>query len=586
MKRIFAYFLLILLLISAIPSFFGEKPALVLNHADSTLSIEPLLSTLVENQITPLGIDNRQDETTLIFESKAEQREAQQALSLAFPLAHSHFSFVSAAPQLFSHIGLTPINLGLDLRGGVQFMLQVEVNESARSLVEATSTNVRHLASAQGIRSRITDIDNNGFSVVLTNSNRKDSNNTQSLTDQMRSQFPEWKVNVNENVLRFTLEESVQEEQASLAMQQTLNIMRQRIESLGITEAVTQRQGADRILIELPGVQDPQIAKRIIGATATISFHTVVDSSQAAQVHDTRDGEPVRLSRQPVLTGEYIIGASASVGEFGQPEVNLVLSSAGGSKMSDFSRSNIGKPMATLYSEYHQDHNNQLVQRHEVINIATIQSQLGSRFRITGIGQISDAQDLALILRSGSLTVPVTIIDEQVIGPSLGEENIQKGLLAVLVGLALTFLSMLVLYRRFGVIACAALITNIVMIVGFLSLIPGATLTLPGIAGLVLTMGMAVDTNVLVFERIKEEMRSGRSLASAIPRGYKEARSTIIDANLTSLITAIILFAIGYGAVKGFAITLGIGLLTSMFTGLFYSQMWMTKLWGYENDKV
>lgn len=586
MKKIFAYFLLILLLISAIPSFFGEKPALVLNHADSSLPIEPLLSTLVKNQITPLGIENQQDETTLIFESKKEQREAQQVLSLAFPLAHSHFSFVSAAPQLFSQVGLTPINLGLDLRGGVQFMLQVEIDDSVRSLVEATSTNARHVARAEGIRSRIADIDNNGFSVIITNLSSRDSNSIQNVTDHMRSQFSEWKISVNDNVLRFSLDESIKEEQASLAMQQTLNIMRQRIESLGITEAVTQRQGADRILIELPGVQDPQVAKRVIGATATISFHTVVDSSQAAQAHTTRDGESVRLSRQPVLTGEYIIGASASVGEFGQPEVNLVLSSAGGSKMSDFSRSNIGKPMATLYSEYHQDHNNQLVQRHEVINIATIQSQLGSRFRITGIGQISDAQDLALILRSGSLTVPVTIIDEQVIGPSLGEENIQKGLLAVMVGLALTFVSMLVLYRKFGVIACAALITNIVMIVGFLSLIPGATLTLPGIAGLVLTMGMAVDTNVLVFERIKEEMCSGRPLASAIPRGYKEARSTIIDANLTSLITAIILFAIGYGAVKGFAITLGIGLLTSMFTGLFYSQMWMTKLWGYDNDKV
>ena len=586
MKKIFAYFLLILLLISAIPSFFGEKPALVLNHADSSLPIEPLLSTLVKNQITPLGIENQQDETTLIFESKKEQREAQQVLSLAFPLAHSHFSFVSAAPQLFSQVGLTPINLGLDLRGGVQFMLQVEIDDSVRSLVEATSTNARHVARAEGIRSRIADIDNNGFSVIITNLSSRDSNSIQNVTDHMRSQFSEWKISVNDNVLRFSLDESIKEEQASLAMQQTLNIMRQRIESLGITEAVTQRQGADRILIELPGVQDPQVAKRVIGATATISFHTVVDSSQAAQTHTTRDGESVRLSRQPVLTGEYIIGASASVGEFGQPEVNLVLSSAGGSKMSDFSRSNIGKPMATLYSEYHQDHNNQLVQRHEVINIATIQSQLGSRFRITGIGQISDAQDLALILRSGSLTVPVTIIDEQVIGPSLGEENIQKGLLAVMVGLALTFVSMLVLYRKFGVIACAALITNIVMIVGFLSLIPGATLTLPGIAGLVLTMGMAVDTNVLVFERIKEEMCSGRPLASAIPRGYKEARSTIIDANLTSLITAIILFAIGYGAVKGFAITLGIGLLTSMFTGLFYSQMWMTKLWGYDNDKV
>ncbi|NOH98390.1 protein translocase subunit SecD [Vibrio sp. 99-70-13A1] len=586
MKKIFAYFLLILLLISAVPSFFGEKPALVLNHADSSVAIEPLLSALVENQITPLSVENQQDETTLIFENKKEQREAQQVLSLAFPLAHSHFSFVSAAPQLFSQVGLTPINLGLDLRGGVQFMLQVEIDDSVKSLVEATSTNARHVARAEGIRSRIADIDNNGFSVIITNLSSRDSNSIQNVTDHMRSQFSEWKISINDNVLRFTLDESIKEEQASLAMQQTLNIMRQRIESLGITEAVTQRQGADRILIELPGVQDPQVAKRVIGATATISFHTVVDSSQAAQTHTTRDGESVRLSRQPVLTGEYIIGASASVGEFGQPEVNLVLSSAGGSKMSDFSRSNIGKPMATLYSEYHQDHNNQLVQRHEVINIATIQSQLGSRFRITGIGQISDAQDLALILRSGSLTIPVTIIDEQVIGPSLGEENIQKGLLAVLVGLALTFVSMLVLYRKFGVIACAALIANIVMIVGFLALIPGATLTLPGIAGLVLTMGMAVDTNVLVFERIKEEMRAGRSLASAIPRGYKEARSTIIDANLTSLITAIILFAIGYGAVKGFAITLGIGLLTSMFTGLLYSQMWMTKLWGHDNDKA
>lgn len=586
MKKIFAYFLLILLLISAVPSFFGEKPALVLNHADSSVAIEPLLSALVENQITPLSVENQQDETTLIFENKKEQREAQQVLSLAFPLAHSHFSFVSAAPQLFSQVGLTPINLGLDLRGGVQFMLQVEIDDSVKSLVEATSTNARHVARAEGIRSRIADIDNNGFSVIITNLSSRDSNSIQNVTDHMRSQFSEWKISINDNVLRFTLDESIKEEQASLAMQQTLNIMRQRIESLGITEAVTQRQGADRILIELPGVQDPQVAKRVIGATATISFHTVVDSSQAAQTHTTRDGESVRLSRQPVLTGEYIIGASASVGEFGQPEVNLVLSSAGGSKMSEFSRSNIGKPMATLYSEYHQDHNNQLVQRHEVINIATIQSQLGSRFRITGIGQISDAQDLALILRSGSLTIPVTIIDEQVIGPSLGEENIQKGLLAVLVGLALTFVSMLVLYRKFGVIACAALIANIVMIVGFLALIPGATLTLPGIAGLVLTMGMAVDTNVLVFERIKEEMRAGRSLASAIPRGYKEARSTIIDANLTSLITAIILFAIGYGAVKGFAITLGIGLLTSMFTGLLYSQMWMTKLWGHDNDKA
>ncbi|GEK14227.1 protein translocase subunit SecD [Aliivibrio fischeri] len=586
MKKIFAYLMLILFLISAIPSFFGEKPALVLNYSEDTILIDPLLHTLEENQLTPLSVENQQYETTLIFNSKSEQREAEKVLSVAFPSAHSHFSFVSAAPQLFSQLGLTPINLGLDLRGGVQFMLQVEVDDSVKGLIEATSINVRQQVRTEGLRSRITGSDQSGFSLLITQSERNETDSINRLMEQLRPQFSEWSISENGNTLHFVLDEKVQEEQASLAMQQTLNIMRQRIESLGITEAVTQRQGRDRILIELPGVQDPQVAKRVIGATATISFHTVVDSNQAAQIHNTRDGEPVRLSRQPVLTGEYITGASASMGEFGQPEVNLVLSGVGGNKMSDFSRSNIGKPMATLYSEYHQDHNNQLVQRHEVINMATIQSQLGSRFRITGIGQLSDAQDLALILRSGSLTVPVTIIDEQVIGPSLGEENIQKGLLAVVVGLALTFVSMLVLYRKFGVIACTALIANMVMIIGLLSLIPGATLTLPGIAGLVLTMGMAVDTNVLVFERIKEEMRAGRPLASAIPRGYKEARSTIIDANLTSLITAIILFAIGYGAVKGFAITLGIGLITSMFTGLLLSQMWMTKLWGNSNDKA
>jgi preprotein translocase subunit SecD len=585
-KKILAYFLLALLFISAIPSFFGEKPALVLNHSEHSISIESLLNTLVENNLKPLTIENQEFETTVIFDTKSEQREAQQVLAAEYPLSHSHFSFVSAAPQLFSHVGLTPINLGLDLRGGVQFVLQVEVNDSIKNMVEAASTNARQQLRSEGLRSRIVNVEDTRFSLLITNLSRIAPNTVQNLSEQLSTQFLEWQISLNDNEFHFVLNESVQEEQISLAMQQTLNIMRQRIESLGITEAVTQRQGPDRILIELPGVQDPQIAKRVIGATATISFHSVVGSQQAALIHETRDGESVRLSRQPVLTGDYIIGASASAGEFGQPEVNLVLSGVGGNKMSDFSRSNIGKPMATLYSEYYQDKKNRLVQRHEVINVATIQSQLGNRFRITGIGQLSDAQDLALILRSGSLTVPVTIIDERVIGPSLGEENIKKGLLAVVVGLVLTFVSMLVLYRKFGVIACAALIANIVMIIGLLSLIPGATLTLPGIAGLVLTMGMAVDTNVLVFERIKEEMCSGRSLASAIPRGYKEARTTIIDANLTSLITALILFAIGYGAVKGFAITLGIGLLTSMFTGLLLSQMWMTKLWGNSYDKV
>lgn len=582
MKKAFAYLMLILLFISAIPNFFGEKPALVLRDTENsiTVNLEEVQQLLTNHNIHPTELSIDESEMLMLFESQQDQRNAQQLLIQHYPEKNTFFSYLSSAPDFFNQIGLSPVNLGLDLRGGVQFVLHVEVDNTVDTLIENTALMVVQQLRTEKIRTRVSLQDKSGLTFIIQNPKSVSPDKLQISINTLRKQYDEWEIKVNKNEIEFTLPSQLQEQYSQLAMQQTLTIMRQRIESLGITEAVTQRQGHNRILIELPGVQDPEAAKRIIGATATISFHSILDPGVPSQVHFTTTGEMTRLSRTPILTGDSIVDASASTGEFGQSEVNLVLSSAGGSKMSEFSRKNIGQPMATLYSEYHKSSKNELIQNHKVINIATIQSQLGNRFRITGIGQLSDAQELALILRSGSLTVPVTIIDEQVIGPSLGAENIEKGLLAFIIGLILTLISMLALYRKFGLIACGALLVNLVMIIGLLSLIPGATLTLPGIAGLVLTMGMAVDTNVLVFERIKEEQKLGRSLKQAITNGYREASTTIIDANLTSMITAIILFAIGYGAIKGFAITLAIGLLTSMFTGLILSKMWMMALWG------
>lgn len=283
-----------------------------------------------------------------------------------------------------------------------------------------------------------------------------------------------------------------------------------------------------------------------------------------------------------MLGGEHIVDARAQLGEMGLAEVVIHLDRKGGKIMSDFSRDNIGKPMATSYSEYSRDDKGKISQSTEVISVATIRSQLGDRFSITGAGDYASAQQLALLLRAGSMTAPVTIVEERTIGPSLGEENIANGFSALALGMAFTLLFMGLWYRRLGWIANVALISNLVVLFGLLALIPGAVLTLPGIAGLVLTVGMAVDTNVLIFERVKDKIKEGRSFAHAIDRGFDSALSTIVDANFTTMITAIVLYSIGNGPIQGFALTLGLGLLTSMFTGIFASRALVN--WVYGQD--
>ena len=346
---------------------------------------------------------------------------------------------------------------------------------------------------------------------------------------------------------------------------QNLSILRNRVNELGVAEPLVQRQGADRIVVELPGVQDTARAKEILGATATLEFHPVdantdVNDALAGRlpsssvVYKERNGRPVVVKKKIILTGNHIVDAQSSNDEYGRPQVSISLDAKGGSKMSRFTRDNIGKPMATLFIEYlptgkkKANGKSEIAKREEIANVATIQAQLGRSFRITGLDNAAEAHNLALLLRAGALIAPIQIVEERTIGPSLGKQNIDNGVKAMVYGMLAVVLFMFFYYRKFGAIANTALVFNIVMIVGLMSMIPGATLTLPGIAGIVLTVGMAVDANVLIFERIREEIKAGKSIQRAINEGYSNAFSTIADANITTLITAMILFAVGDGS--------------------------------------
>ena len=357
-------------------------------------------------------------------------------------------------------------------------------------------------------------------------------------------------------------------------MAQALTTLRGRIEELGITEAVTQRQGQNRIRIELPGVKDPEQAKRIIGATASLDFYEMAQSGTVGiKTFTDENGRRLRLAPKPIFTGSNIENATSGRDEMGVALVNLALDGIGGKKMSEFSKDNIGNPMVTIFSEYHKNSSDEMVKSSKVISVATIQSQLGNRFSITNLDSPQAASDLALLLRAGSLDAPITIVQQRTIQASLGQENVSNGIMALAIGLGITLLFMGLWYRKLGLIANTSLVLNLICLLGLMALLPNVVLTLPGIAGLVLTVGMAVDTNVLIFERIKEERKRGRSNFLAIETGYKEAFATILDANVTTMITALILLSIGYGPVKGFAMTLSLGILTSMFTGVFVAHV-------------
>lgn len=575
---------LVVLALSAIPTWYGEQPSIQLQVSakNETLnSVVELTHLLEKNDIAVQNIQQQGGKTTLVFADEVQQTHARELLDGMIEKEDSiTFSYVSVAPTWLTNLGFNPIKLGLDLRGGVQFLLNVDVDKAFQEQRDSMIDTVKDKLRDERFRSvKVSSEGIDGFKVI--------SNSAEDLNKInvfLKETYSGWDIQRSSDQLLIKPSKQNRVDFQSTTLQQNLKIMRDRIEELGITEAMVQRQGEHSIRIELPGVQDPSQAKNVIGATASLAFYEAKSPSEAFTSQDIvlkdENGRNVVLTKRPVLTGDHIVNARAGIDQVGMSEVNISLDHAGGKIMSDFSSKHIGKPMATVYREYTTNARGETERSEKVISVATIQSQLGSQFRITGAGSMEEAQQLALLLRAGSLTAPVTIVEERTIGASLGAENIQNGFAALALGMALTLTFMALWYRRLGWVANAALLFNMVCLIGLIALLPGAVLTLPGIAGLVLTVGMAVDTNVLIFERIKDKIAEGRSFAQAIDSGFSSAFSTILDANVTTMITAVILYSIGNGPIQGFALTLGLGIMTSMFSGVFASRAVINLIWG------
>lgn len=586
-------------LLYALPNLYGEDPAVQITGARGIAASETTLvqvrDVLEKDNIASKSIALENGAILARFRDPDVQLRAREALMAAMGDKYViALNLAPATPSWLAKLGAEPMKLGLDLRGGVHFLMEVDMDTALGKLQEQTMDTLRSDLREKNIPyATVRKLDNYGVEVRFRDDKTRDD-----ATSYLSPRHRDLVIGSNgSNTLKAVMSDDRLREAREYAVQQNITILRNRVNQLGVAEPLVQRQGSDRIVVELPGIQDTARAKEILGATATLEFRLVnsnVDASVAAsgrvpgdsEVKNTREGRPVVLYKRVILTGDHITDSTSSTDEYNQAQVNISLDSAGGSAMSNFTKDNIGKPMATLFVEYKdsgkKDANGRavLVKQEEVINVATIQSRLGNSFRITGIDNPAEARQLSLLLRAGALIAPIQIVEERTIGPTLGSQNITQGLEACLWGLAVSILFMVVYYRKFGVIASTALLANLVLIVGVMSLLPGATLTMPGIAGIVLTLAVAVDANVLINERIKEEYKNGRTIQQAIHEGYKGAFSSIVDANVTTLITAIILYAVGTGSIKGFAITTAIGVVTSMFTAIVGTRAIVNLLYG------
>ncbi|MDE9555821.1 protein translocase subunit SecD [Xenorhabdus bovienii] len=586
-------------LLYALPNLYGEDPAVQITGARGIAASEKTLdqvrNVLEKEQIKSKSIALENGAILARFNNSDVQLRAREALVSALGEQYVvALNLAPATPIWLSKVGAEPMKLGLDLRGGVHFLMEVDMETALSKLQEQNIDSLRSELRDQGILySSVRKLDNYGVEVRF-----RDNDARSKAESYLEPRHRDLVFSTGaSSTLKVVMSDDRLREARTYAVQQNITILRNRVNQLGVAEPLVQRQGADRIVVELPGIQDTARAKEILGATATLEFRLVnsnVDQNAAisgripgdSELKYTRDSNPVVLYKRVILTGDHITDSTSSTDEYGNPQVNISLDGAGGSAMSNFTKDNLQKPMATLFVEYKdsgkKDANGRsvLVKQEEVINIATIQSRLGNSFRITGIGNPNEARQLALLLRAGALIAPIQIVEERTIGPTLGLQNIEQGLEACLWGLISSILFMVIYYRKFGLIASSALLANLVLIVGVMSLLPGATLTMPGIAGIVLTLAVAVDANVLINERIKEELRNGRTVQQAIHEGYKGAFSSIIDANLTTLITAVILYAVGTGSIKGFAITTSIGVATSMFTAIVGTRAVVNLLYG------
>ena len=575
--------------IYSLPNIFPPDPAvqITLNNPGEGLNNDILNS--IESKVSESGLSYLSAEgnsNAILF--RAKDYEDQIRLK-DFLQSYLDSKFVVAlnlspnTPEWLESLNAYPMKLGLDLRGGVHFLLEADTELLIETKLEASLLNIKRIFKELSLKPLSLEISENSIYVSLQDSQDQDDFN-EALN--RFSNFDSQKI--DENLYQLTLSEQQLKEMVDYAVLQNLNTLRNRVNELGISEPVVQRQGAKRISIQLPGVQDTAEAKKIIGKTANLEFRLESSGSSLASRIERFNfaGRAVKLEKKLIISGDQVSDASVGYDENGFPQVNINLDSDGGAKMHRSTRNNIGERMAVIFVERKSETKmvdgipevrNYFDKR--IISLATIQSALASQFRITGLDSPAEASELALLLRAGALAAPMDFVEEGTIGPSLGADNINLGIKSLMLGLALVLIFMIFYYKVFGLIANLAVALNIVLIAAVMSVL-SATLTLPGIAGIVLTIGMAVDANVLIFSRIREELKNKLKPADAISAGYDRAFVTIVDANLTTLIVAIILYAVGTGPIQGFAITLSVGILTSMFTAILFTRMLVHFIYG------
>lgn len=609
-KNIMLVVIFLIGLAYALPNIFRDDPAVQISASGAdaqvnTQTLDKVKQTLQVAALTPIKIEQNSESLLVRFADTDIQLKARDMLKAALGDDYSvALNLAPRTPHWLVAMGALPMKMGLDLRGGVNFIEEVDTNALIKAREEGDMRSISDILRQANVRYLgMERLQPHGLVIKF-----RDANNLEQAQTELKGHLPEYTINKittannNEYKLQIIMSEAAALKVADYAIEQTMNTLRNRVNELGVSEAIVQRQGANHISVDLPGIQDTARAKEMIGKQATLKFQMVDidhDAESAAISGDvplgsklyTYEGRHVLLKDRIILQGDSITYAAASYSQEGRPSVNVHLGGGGEGIFHRVTSENIGKPMAVVYIEPKTEQ--QIVDgkvvtvthsTEKVINVATIQSALGNNFEITGLANEKFARDLALLLRSGALVAPVNIVQELTVGPSMGKANIHKGLISVVVGFIFVVLFMAFYYQIFGLIADMALLLNLIFIVAILSIL-GATLTLPGIAGMVLTVGMAVDSNVLIYERIREELRGGMSIQASIYAGYERAFTTIVDSNVSTLIVAIVLFALGTGPVKGFAVVLTIGLMTSMLTSIVFTRSVVNFLYGRKNVK-
>jgi preprotein translocase subunit SecD len=585
----------------ALPNLYPDDLAVQVSGASSATPIDDRVKVRADKALAGAGLTSKatelSDKSLLLRFDDADAQLRAKAI-VADALGDDYVAALNLAPTTpdwLTNMGAGPMKLGLDLRGGVHFLLEVDMVQAVAQRLDVYVSEIKSILRAEKLRYRsVVHEDDGSLRIKFTSAEVRDE-----ARSELKSSYSEFLMNAEEDAegfyLNVTLNDASVREIEDYAVSQNLTTLRNRVNELGVAEPLVQRQGRNRIVVQLPGIQDTAAAKRVLGATANLEFRLEAKTGAASFSTETYNfrSNPSRtavLEKDIIITGNSVSNAQSNFDENGMPQVNIDLDAQGGKLMNRITRNAVKRRMAVVFVEHKsrqkvEEIDGELVSVRQpyveksVISLATIQSALGNSFRITGLDGAGEASELALLLRAGSLAAPIYFVEERTVGPSLGQQNIDLGVTSVQIGLALVVIFMLAFYSMFGVIANIALAFNLMLVLAVMSLL-GATLTLPGIAGIVLTVGMAVDANVLIFSRIKEELRNGLPAQSAIHAGYERAFTTIFDANITTLLVAVILYGVGTGPVKGFAVTLSIGIITSMFTAIMVSRAMVNGIYG------